>query len=133
MTPWPHDEAGRLLDEWARLPDGPAKQMAQDAFFACRKRLAALQEALLRALAAEGGPGDCLRVLFGEAADHHFWKRTELWQKVVDELVRKWEQQVRESRRLRSDLDRERQARLALERRVKELEDARPQLRLVPG
>jgi len=50
---WPHEEAARLLDEWARLPDGPAKGLAQDAFFAHRKKLAELH----RVLAAAGVSG----------------------------------------------------------------------------
>jgi hypothetical protein len=123
---WPHDEAARLLDEWARLPDGPAKQMAQDAYFACLKRLAALQEALLRATVAEGGPGDCLRVLFGDDIAHALEHRFALWQKVADELVRRGDRLDHENRRLWSKVDK-------LEQRVRELEGNRPALKVASG
>ncbi len=122
----PHEEACRLLDAWARLPDGPAKQLAQDAFFAHRKRLAGLLEALVRATIAEGGPGDTLRAAVGEDVATALERRFDLWQKVLDETLRQLDRAVHDNRRLWSKIDK-------LERRVKELEDARPQLRHVPG
>lgn len=111
VAKWPHRRLADLLHEWATAT-GEEKVRAAAAFDALEKEMAELLVGLFRAYLRHRGEHETFRVLLGEVAFRALMEWQDTMQRRYDKTQKRCED---------------------LERRLARLEQARPQLKVVPG